>query len=776
VTATLVDATGPIARVLDRLPEHKRSGDGWVAHCPAHEDKRQSLSVKVGRDGRVLLHCHANCATRDVVEAMGLTWQDVFADAPSASARNGTSRGGQSRIVATYDYVDAEGELLYQVVRKEPKDFRQRRPDGKGGWTWSLGQTTRVLYHLPAVLAAVQAHRTVFVAEGEKDVHTLEQQGVVATTHAGGAGKWQDAFSRTLAGTHVVLLPDNDEPGRQHMRAVARSVIAAGAKTVRIVELPDLPPKGDVSDWFGDGHTMPEFTALVKGAGVLTLDDVTDEPGPAEEAAPPEPPVNDHDAGTTDHGPRAMFRCTDLGNGERLVHAHGQDLAYVATLKRWYRWDGRRWARDTTRTIEQLAKEVIRTIPAEASRAPSAEMKAAIEAWGRKSESRPRVVAMIASAESDRQVAIEHGALDAEPWLLATEHGVLDLRTGEVRGHQRSDYITKLVPIAYDADATAPRWHRFLNRIMDGNEDLVGFLQRAVGYSLTGSTREQVLFFLHGSGANGKSTFLEILRALVGDYATQADFATFLERRSDGPRNDVARLVGSRVVTSSEVGEGKRLDEGLVKSLTGSDTIAARLLYSEAFEFRPQFKLWLAANHKPVIRGTDHAIWRRVRLIPFAVEIPEAEQDPDLVPALKHELPGILAWAVQGCLDWQEYGLQPPDAVIAATDDYRRESDVLGAFLDACCLMGEQYATSASVLYQAYKHWAGEGGEYVLSQTAFGRRLTERGITATKSGHSNSAMRVGVALNPAATEGPESHADSSSNRPHNPPHNEERFL
>lgn len=751
MSVSLLDVSGPIATVLDRLPGHRRSGHGWVARCPAHDDRHESLSVGMGRDGRVLLKCHAGCDAKDIVAELGIAWTDLFPDPPAAR----TARGG--RIVAEYDYVDAEGTLLYQAVRKEPKAFLQRQPDGHGGWTWNLKGVERVLYRLPALLQAIAAGRTVFVVEGEKDVHTLEAHGFIATTQAGGAGKWQDSFSRVLAGARVVLVPDNDPPGQQHMAEVAASLVPLAAE-VREVRLPGLPPKGDVSDWFGDGHTRDELKALVRDAAAIRT--VVSPPAvrrapptppdPAEASPPPDAP---DETDTTAPPPDRLFKCTDLGNAERLVAAFGEDLRYVAQLKRWYRWDGRRWARDLTRQVEQLAKAVVRQIPAEAALASSDQIRSAIESWARKSEARGRIVAMLAGAESEPRLALEHAALDAEPWLLAVENGVLDLRTGELRPHRREDLITMVMPIAYDGEATCPGWQRFLTRILAGNTDLIGFLQRAIGYSLTGITREQVLFFLHGTGANGKSTFLEILRALVGDYATQADFATFLERRGDGPRNDVARLVGARVVTSSEVGEGKRLDEGLVKSLTGSDTIAARLLYSEAFEFRPQFKLWLAANHKPVIRGTDHAIWRRVRLIPFTVEIPEAERDPDLVPKLRKELPGILAWAVQGCLDWQEYGLSAPEAVLDATDDYRRESDVLGVFLETRCELGQDFSASASQLYQAYREWAQASGEFVLSQTSFGRRLTERGILPIKAGSGGTAHRKGLRLVPDETPG-----------------------
>lgn len=441
---------------------------------------------------------------------------------------------------------------------------------------------------------------------------------------------------------------------------------------------------------------------------------------------------------------RLGFPLTDTGNAERLVQRHGEDLHFVAPWGKWLVWDGRRWKIDDTLEVHRRAKDTVRNIYLEAADAEDRSRKREIVKWATSSESAAKIGAMLERARAEPGIAILPRDLDPDPWQLTVENGALDLRTAELRPHERALLSTKLVPAAYAPEAACPRWLAFLDRVMDGNQELISFLQRAVGYSLTGSTAEQCLFFLYGAGANGKSTFLEIIRVLLNDYATQADFTTFLEKKGDGPRNDVARLFGARVVTSSEVGEGKRLNESLVKSLTGSDTIAARYLYAEAFEFKPTFKLWLAANHRPIIRGTDPAIWRRFRLIPFTVQIPEAERDPQLLAALTAELPGILAWAIAGCLLWLENGLGVPEEVQEATAAYQRESDTLGAFLEDCCQLDEYASVPAKELYDAYARWADEGGEFKHSQTAFGRRLEERGLVWVK--RSGVKWRKGVRL------------------------------
>jgi putative DNA primase/helicase len=279
---------------------------------------------------------------------------------------------------------------------------------------------------------------------------------------------------------------------------------------------------------------------------------------------------------------------------------------------------------------------------------------------------------------------------------------------------------------------------------MGGKPQLVSFLQRALGYSLTGDTREHCLFFLHGSGNNGKTTFLEIMRYLLGDYSTKAEFSTFLAKQSEGPRNDIARLRGARLVAASEADGGKRLAEALIKEITGGDTISARFLHHEFFEFKPQFKIWLAANDKPIIKGTDHGIWRRIRLVPFTVKIPDEEIDKSLPEKLRAELPGIFAWIVQGCLDWQKVGLGEPPEVKQATQEYREEMDVLGDFITAKCRLGPDEETPARLLYREYKSWAIEAGTEVITETAFGRSLSGRGITIRRSGVGK--LRCGISL------------------------------
>ena len=280
----------------------------------------------------------------------------------------------------------------------------------------------------------------------------------------------------------------------------------------------------------------------------------------------------------------------------------------------------------------------------------------------------------------------------------------------------------------YTDHADCPQWNAFLNDIFDGDRELIRYIQKAVGYSLTGSTAEQCVFFLYGTGRNGKSTFLEVLRDVFGGYITNIQPETIMVRSggSGNANSDIARLKGARLVTSVEPNEGMRINEGLLKQLTGDDVVTARKLYSDEFEFKPEFKLWMATNHKPVIRGTDTGIWRRIHLIPFTVQIPEEKVDRKLPYKLKSELPAILKWCVDGCILWQREGLGMPAAVLNSVNEYRREMDVISTFIDACCIVAEGESVSANKLFAVYSEWCEQYCEYRMSSTKFGMEMSKR--------------------------------------------------
>ncbi|MHB1420474.1 MAG: DNA primase family protein [Bacillota bacterium] len=429
-----------------------------------------------------------------------------------------------------------------------------------------------------------------------------------------------------------------------------------------------------------------------------------------------------------------VYNLSDLGNAQRFVTWHGRNLRYCVPWRKWLIHDGQRWQKDDTGEVYNLAIKTIRGIYEEASLAITRELREELSRHALRSESAPKIKAMLELAQYLPGVPVRPEELDQDIWLLNVQNGTIDLRTGELRRHRQEDMITKLAPVEFDPSAECPLWNAFLDRVLDRNTNLISFIQLAVGYSLTGITKEQVMFILHGEGMNGKSTLLGIISELMGDYAMSTPSETLMIKPDGQIRNDVARLRGARMVTSSESEQNQKLAESLIKAMTGGiDIITARFLYGEEFEYVPEFKLFLGTNHRPRIKGTDHAIWRRLRLIPFNVRISEEERDNDLPVKLRAEFAGILNWCLEGCLAWQQAGLTPPEEVKVATDGYRAEMDVLAGFLEECCIVKDYAKVNSTKLYDVYLEWCKQNGEKAASLRVLAQKLQERGFV-NKSG------------------------------------------
>lgn len=422
--------------------------------------------------------------------------------------------------------------------------------------------------------------------------------------------------------------------------------------------------------------------------------------------------------------------CTDMGNARRFITQHQHHVRSIMVKRRpWYIWDDQRWAEDHTGEVERMAKSTVRSIYTEAAHMGDEEVRDQLLKHASGSESSGKIDSMLKLAATEPELSTTVDMLDANEWLFNVENGTIDLRTARIRPHRQSDLITKLSPVRHDPKASAPRWFQFLDEIMCGDHELMEFLQMAAGYSLTGDTREHCLFFLYGQGSNGKSTFIEVLRALWGEYGQQADFASFLSRRGEGPRNDIARMRGARFVAASEADSDRGFDGTVLKQLTGGDTVVARKLYEEHQEFKPVHKLWLAANHKPIVREQTEGFWRRIRLIPFLATFPEDKRDKRLTRKLLEELPGILNWVIDGCILWRKQGLVEPKAVTRATQNYREENDILGEFIAAHCKIDAEAWSSTVSLYREFTGWWSETRgqrSTPLSAIAFGRMLGER--------------------------------------------------
>jgi putative DNA primase/helicase len=422
---------------------------------------------------------------------------------------------------------------------------------------------------------------------------------------------------------------------------------------------------------------------------------------------------------------------TDLGNARRFVAMYHKRVRSIVAYNRqpWFIWEGSRWCPDVTGEVPRHAKLTIRTLYQDAAQLADETLRDEVIKHALKSEAAGKIRAMLELAATEPEISLTTDQLDANPWKLNLMNGTIDLKTGELNDHKRTDYITKLAPVLYNEKARAPRWLKFLDEIMAGNDELISFIQRAVGYSLTGDVREHCLFFCYGQGRNGKSTFLEVIHALLGDYATKAEFTTFQSRRGEGPRNDIARMRGARFVSATEAHGERGFDETVIKQMTGGDTLVARRLYEDLFEFRPQFKLWLAANHKPMVKEQTEAFWSRIRMIPFTVIIPPEKRQKNLGQVLQNEMSGILNWALEGCQHWRTGGLQEPESVVKATKAYKEEGDVLSEFIAVRAKLSDDGWSSTSSLYQAFTDWWMETRGHrsqPLSPVAFGRLLSER--------------------------------------------------
>lgn len=763
--------------ILGKFTIIKKTQNGRMAICPVHGDEHASLHISEGSKG-VLIYCHAGCNLVNILEMVGLYPSDLFYDSKDASYSSTVREDVKTRsaaqaialqpklkskvkpavLEAKYDYEDPQGRLVYQVLRYSPKSFKQRCPGPNGEWIWSMDGVKRYLYKTPEILRST-IDTTVWLVEGEKDANALWDIGLLGTTIAGGANAWKqhsETYIETLTGRDVVIIPDNDKAGRAFANEAASSLYGK-AQSVYILELPGLDNKQDLSDWLAiennDAERLCQLAENLSGYQPSVADD------PRDAVLPQVPPLDS--LGVPQ--PANNWRRTHEGMAYEFLSRVNPNLKWVNDLNPDLKSDAG-WAsynektglwqfgptaityisevqRRMTAEYREMAREMLSLVNGQRA-ALTHEEKSALD-FSQTIESSQFKSGWKSEIKTHGDIHMTIQAFDSQHWLLTVKNGVIDLRTGELLPFSRNYYSSKKSNIQYDPYARCPRWEQFLGEIFEENVDLIKYIQRAIGYSLTGETSEQCLFLCHGAGANGKSVMLDILIQLLGEFAADTPMSTFSVKNQPQVGNDLAMLRGTRLVVASETNQGTRLDEALVKKATGQDLITARRLYQDFFSYMPTFKLWLAMNHKPTIRGIDNGIWRRIRMIPFNVVFHEDRQDRKLKSKLLTELPGILNWAIEGCRDWQQNGMQTPTIVQEATAEYREEQDVLGLFIQEKCMVGD-YEIPASMLYSAYKAWADEGGEFTLSQTLFGRQLTERGFPSTRT--SRGKMRIGISL------------------------------
>lgn len=748
------------------------NGDTCKAKCPCHDDKQASLSISYDdKDNKTLIYCHAGCDTRSVLNSVGLKITDLFDRDKIATDKASKN----DNIAAVYKYTDEAGNLIFEKIRFVPKSFSQRRyVDGATVWgldkgtyyetfegsnNWSKrkrkGVNSKefegvdpVLYNLPEVIKA----ETVYIVEGEKDVDNLIELELVATTTFDGASKsgkkqkWRKEYNKYFEGKNVILIPDNDDAGIAHMEFIAKSLKKYNdhlvlvnknlsnnnnrfIKNIKIISnlYLNLDEKGDISDWLELGHTKEELEKIVTS--------VPEWNGETES--------NDVDI--------LQFNFSDVGNAERLISVYGKDMRFSPNRGKWLIWSGKHWRIDGDGQAERMAQKIVKMIQAAGDEInieddPDKEYKKMIKTFVLKSEGDGRIKAMLNQAKVLHGVPIGTGDTDKDIYLMNFRNGTLDLRTGKLKAHDRKDNITKLVNMDFVPGADCPNWESFLDKIFLGDKELIEYIQKTVGYSLTGAITEQCFYMLYGNGANGKSTFLKAIEDIMGDYSDSLKGSSLMVKRNDdGARGDLAKLQGKRFVTSSELNEGQTFDESLIKALTGGDTIPVRYLYGEEFPLKPEFKLWIGTNEKPKVKGTNLGIWRRVRLIPFLHTFKDEEKNENFYEeCLQPELPGILNWAVEGCIQWLEEGISIPDKVKAAVEDYRGEMDTIEHFLTDCCIAGEEYSAKITDMYDAYCKWCSDNREHELSNIKFSKKLKEKGYEQSRTSYSRTWTGIGL--------------------------------
>ena len=735
-----------IELIIERLESHgcapHQNGRGLIANCPCCGDTKGHLGIKVGDDGRVLLNDLKGCSPQAIVSKIGLTMADLFERkdiAPQTVAgpieHLAYIRGWNVSAMLAIG-AKAEGPTVCIPMKdsagKQTGD-KLRRGDGKPiktqegetkSWT-RKGSKNGLIYPMP-----FPAEGRVDVCEGEADVIAGINAGGIAVVGTPGAHMSRfvrSELQKLVAGRDVVMFPHPDKDGCKWRESVGDALRNAGCSVSFVPAL-----DGDLDDRLrGKSDKAAVLRDLV--AGVV-------------------PFVNGStcSANISDLAEkREIFPLTDTGNAQRFKKTYGAEVLYVPNWKKWMWFDNSRWVHDDKLLTEALARDVIHAIPAEAEGCDP-DLYASILRWAATSESDHRRKALLSCAQCE--LAITPDDLDPEDtaYLFNVTNGTIDLRTGKLLPHDRRQHITRCSPSIYDTTAECPTWLKFLNRVFANDLDLIAFIQQAIGCSMIGAVLAKIFFILWGDGDNGKTVFREAVSDVFGDYAKTASVQLFMETRNGDVPHGLAGLKGVRLLSASETQEGNRLSAPLIKNVTGGDTIEARYLYSEPFNFQAVFTPWLATNHKPIIPdGGDKALWERLRLIPFTVSIPKSEQIPlaDMLASLRAERSGILNWFVRGALMFQEAGCKfnPPTVVLSATADYRQEQDTLADFVEDCCVIGRDVEVERGALYRAYVVWNENQKSRPLTQVGFTRRLTAQGIE-TRRDHSLGRVWSGIGL------------------------------
>ena len=719
---------------LSRLDGVKGGHGQWTAKCPAHDDRRASLSVSVGDGGRVLLNCHAGCSTEDICAALGLTVKDLFTEDRAKE---------RPQIVETYPYRNGGQKLRYS-----DKHFSWRRPDGHGGWIWNRKGLKRQLF------VAGELSGLVCLAEGEKDCINLNRLGYNAASGEDGAGpgKWREAYTAELAGLPVVIFQDNDDVGRAYAQEVAAALHGVAA-SVRVLDLSrvwdEIPEHGDVSDLiacFGDEKARDLITQLVQSTPEWT-------PG--------------IDIRPADY--------SDAANADVFAAVHANDLIYTDALG-WLWWNGKRWERDEHKPMSwamELSGAMLKEASAEhrAALLTQAEAKARYAESGSDEDSKAKeqadvevkkAEAYLKHAKASRNamrlknmldlakpaLVVKADTLDANPLDLNTPVGIIDLTTGKLRPHDPKAYCSQITAVS-PGTAGAAQWSSLLDASTPHDGSIQGFLQFVAGMALFGAVYYEGVVIAYGGGRNGKSTFFNALGATVGDYAGSIA-VKLLTTDKNNQGASLATLRGKRLVITGELEEHQRLSVAMLKQLASTDRLVIEEKYHQPETVTPSHSLVLFTNHLPRVGSVDNGTWRRLTVVPFNATIPPSESVANYGDVLAKEAgPAILAWAIQGAVNFARngYKLDIPEAVEEITDAYRAREDWLSNFINERCIKEPNARVRTGELYSAYREWAESVGDYVRRGNDFTTAMETMGYhyTASKGYKYWHGLRVDVA-------------------------------
>ncbi len=728
-----------IQEFIALLKDVKQSGNGFMAKCPAHDDQEGSLAISEGDDGRILLNCFAGCETKNVVAAMGLGMKDLFPN-NKPFQNNGHSAHRQDKPFTVEDLAKDKGlpasfleslgvqnigngvKITYYTAGGKLNSKQRFRWSLAEKPVWSKKGKTMICYGGWRIKEMAEKHDYMVLVEGESDSWTLWHHDLPAIGVPGADMGKLVAVGHVKPFDSVYIWKEHGRSGETFLKSVPRRLAKLEYQgKVFMIRSPEYDDPNDLHKATMDkpGAFLEKWQKILEAAEPVDLQEILQK-------------ITESSAMTEKDSFKEKVKSTgffsgDVKNARRLIKNFDGNMRYSPERKKWLHWSGKVWEVDLGEAaLYSYVKATINDIAIQAVNAtdPGKQEQLLKEAYSLSNLNKQKN--MIEQASKEKAAQVLTVCLDTDPWLFCCENGTVSLKTGELQPHKREDYITKLCPVVYDPDAKSELLDSFLERVLP-DKSVRRYVQKAAGYSLTGSTAEEKLFFAFGPPAGGKSTLIEAIRSVLGPHAAALSFDTLLKRkysRSGEARPDLAKLVGVRFASATEAGDNQNFDEELINRLTGGDTITARHLYGEEFDFKPIVKLWLAANNIPRVSGPAGAIWRRLRLIPFDLTIPENERDPSLKIRLQTtERAAILAWMMEGCLLWQQEGLKEPAAVRALTSKEQDDSDPLKFFIEDRCILDQGATVRNPDLWAEYLAWAKGNRIKPLGRKTFAQAL-----------------------------------------------------